>query len=113
MTGGLGVDVVFDATVDGAGDERIKILKKAGQFTMTSESELPLTFDSKELNRKREVTIRFNRGRNPSTMYRAVNLLASGRIDLKPLITEMPLEKGNEAFQMLKNRQAMKIIIVP
>ncbi len=112
-TGGLGVAVVFDATARGAGDEKVKLLKKGGQLTITVEDAPSLTFNGADFRRVGDITIRHHVGRNPTTFYSALNLLASGRIDVRSLITHMPLEEADKAFQMLKRSEAAKIILVP
>lgn len=44
----------------------------------------------------------------------AVDLITQGNLDLSPLVThEMPLEKYEEAIELLENRQAIKICFKP
>ncbi len=113
VTGGLGVDVVFDATSTGIPGEAIKLVKPTGQLVITAVVEKPVTFDAREI-RRGEIIIRHNRGRNPSTVHRAVNLIASGRVDVKPLITHrFKIEEAEAAFQTLIRREGMKVLILP
>jgi len=110
----LGVDAVFDATSAGAGNENLKLLKPGGQLVIIAIASAGLlTFDGSELGRLSEGKIFFTRGRNPHTFYRTINLVASGAIDIRPLITHMPLTEADKGFQILKRREAMKIILVP
>jgi len=72
-----------------------------------------VTFSGEELMR-REIIITMNKFRNPSTFYRAINLLASGRVDLKPLITHrFKIEDSDIGFKTLQRREGMKVLIVP
>ncbi len=62
---------------------------------------------------KRELTIRSSFV-NPFTQARAVALLASKKIQLKPLISDrFPLAKINEIFANKKYRQRGKVIVEP
>ena len=48
------------------------------------------------------------------TWYQLDNLLASGRLDLKPAITHvMPMERFEEAIGLLKSGGAGKVVLVP
>lgn len=112
-TGGLGVDVVFDAISEGLPEEAVPLLKKTGQLVITATVGETVTFDGAELM-KREIIITMNKFRNPSTFRRVVNVLASGRVDVKPLITHrFKIEDCAEAFQTLLDREGMKVLITP
>jgi L-iditol 2-dehydrogenase len=44
----------------------------------------------------------------------AADMIASGRIDLKPMIsTQYPLTEAQKAFDMAKSGEAMKVVILP
>ena len=63
---------------------------------------------------KREIIITMNKFRNPSTFRRAISTVASGRVDIAPLITHsFKIEDCEEAFRTLLDRQGMKVMIVP
>ncbi len=43
-----------------------------------------------------------------------MNLLAAGKVDLRPLITaELPLAEWRQAFDLMRTRQAIKVILKP
>jgi threonine dehydrogenase-like Zn-dependent dehydrogenase len=112
-TQGMGVDVVFDATTSGVPMQSVSLLKKVGQLCLTSVMEDLVTFNGKELTLK-EILISFPKARNPSSFRRAVNLMASGRIDVKSLIThKLGVEDAEKGFKMLQNREGMKVLIMP
>lgn len=112
MTDGKGVDVVFDATSKGVPGEAIKLLKKVGQLVITAELEEAITIGPKEFNR--DVIITKHLGRNPSCWYRGINLLATGRVDIKPIIThKFKIEDTANGFETLQQREGIKVLIVP
>ena len=52
--------------------------------------------------------------REPSTWARSINLLTAKLIDVHPLVTHrVPLTRGQEAFDLLVNKQGIKVLIEP
>jgi L-iditol 2-dehydrogenase len=50
----------------------------------------------------------------PSSVERAFRLIVSGRVSIKPLIShEMPLERAEEALQLMGSGKALKIALLP
>jgi threonine dehydrogenase-like Zn-dependent dehydrogenase len=112
-TGGLGVDVVFDAISEGVPPEAVGLLKRIGQLVITATVGSKVTFNGAEFM-SREIIITMNKFRNPSTFHRVINLLASGRVDVRPLITHsFKIEECDKAFKTLQSREGMKVLIVP
>lgn len=55
-----------------------------------------------------------SRVRPPAIWPRVIDLVVSGRIDPRPLIThELPLGEGVRGFELLVKREAMKVEIIP
>jgi len=114
-TGGVGADVVFDAvgrtkTVA----ESIDSVRKGGTVTLigniTPEVTIPL---QKVVSRQ----IRLQGTAASSGEYpRAIELMASGRIQVRPLITAVaPLEEGPQWFERLHAQEPnlMKVVLSP
>jgi L-iditol 2-dehydrogenase len=60
-----------------------------------------------------EITIRGSYN-NPNTMARALDLLASGRLDAGAVVTDRyPLEKGIEAFRATGGDNCLKVVVEP
>lgn len=60
-----------------------------------------------------EITIRGSYN-NPNTMARALDLLASGRLDAGAVVTHRyPLEKGLEAFRATGGGDCLKVVVEP
>jgi len=112
-TNGIGVDVVFNAISHGFLSDSIKFLKKVGQLVLTSSMHEPVTIDGGEITR-RELVISYHLSRNPSSFYRAISLVANGRIDVKPIIShKMKLEDADTGFKMLQRSEGLKILLEP
>jgi len=112
-TDGWGVDVVFDSISQGVPQEAISLLKLVGQLVITATLEGSIALPGSEMN-SREIIITTNRGRNPSTFSRAINLVASGRLNIQPLITHrFTIEDVEKGFKTALSRGGMKVLIVP
>ena len=60
-----------------------------------------------------EITIRGSYN-NPNTMSRALDLLASGRLDAAAVVTDrFPLAKGLEAFRATGGADCLKVMVEP
>jgi D-xylulose reductase len=99
-TGDWGVDVVFEAS----GDKDVyaglcDLLCPGGTFVMVGMPVDCIKFDVVAAQAK-EITVR-TIFRYANMFDRAINLIASGRVDLKPLITHtFPWEQSVEAFRL-------------
>ena len=55
-----------------------------------------------------------SRVRTPETWRRAIALVASGTIDLMPMVTHRyELARGIDAFELLRERKGVKALILP
>ena len=63
--------------------------------------------------RRKGLTIKLSR-RMKHTYPRAIQLAASGRIDLRSIVTHrFPLAEFREAFSVVQKRQGLKVMIEP
>ncbi len=107
-----GADVVFDAS--GALDSPRQLLRRGGDLVEVgwpardvSSAELRALFFH-------GVTIINSRIRTPETWRRAIAMVASGKVDLRPIVTHRyPLDRGLEAFELLRARKGVKALIMP
>ena len=45
---------------------------------------------------------------------KCIVLLSKGQVDLKPLIThELSIEEWEKSFELIENREAMKVVLKP
>jgi threonine dehydrogenase-like Zn-dependent dehydrogenase len=62
----------------------------------------------------KELTIHGSFRRQPSTWFRAINLVARKVIDTRAVITHvLPIDRADEGFNLLLRREGLKIILVP
>jgi 2-desacetyl-2-hydroxyethyl bacteriochlorophyllide A dehydrogenase len=63
---------------------------------------------------ERELTIRGSFRRAPETWFRMLNLLEKKQLPLKNIITHtLPLNEIENAFQLLKKGEAIKVVVIP
>ncbi|MDP2954725.1 MAG: dehydrogenase, partial [Chloroflexota bacterium] len=61
-----------------------------------------------------ELTIKGSFHHTPQSVKKALDLLASGVVRAKPLIThQLPLERLEEALLLMKEGRAVKVAILP
>jgi len=115
-TDGLGVDLVIVAAGGNQVFETaVKLTKRMGKILVLSFPEKPVPLDL-ELMGKNNVSLYTARGEGRANCARAVSLMASGRVNLNPLITHsFDLDKIQEGFQTFIERRegAIKVIIKP
>jgi len=102
-TGGRGVDVALEAVgVQQTVSDAVKVARIGGRVCMIGIPTVPeLSLPFHEARRK-ELAI-FNCRRSNREVDRCLDLVASGRLDLKTLATHhFPLEKTQEAFDLVE-----------
>jgi len=107
-----GADVVFDAS--GALDSARHIVRKGGAMVELGWPARDVAGTELRSLFFHGVSIIPSRVRTPETWRRAIATVASGAVDLKPMVTHRyDLDHGLEAFELLKARQGVKALIVP
>ena len=109
-------DIVFECSGDNEAVEQAMLLARPGGKVMVVGIPHPdeVTFNS-TIPRRRELTITFSR-RSRNTLKEGVELIASGRVDLKPLPTrEFALERTAEAMEATAARHGdmLRAVVVP
>ena len=118
ITKGEGVDVVLEMSgAEKAIHDGFAVLKRGGTFTAFGIPSKPVQMDfADEMIFKGATVIAINGRRMFATWYEVANLLGSGRVDIRPVIThEFPLAKIDDAMAMLnaKEIKAGKIVLKP
>jgi len=112
-TGGEGADVVFEATgVPRAVRGLERAVRIGGKVAIVGIFPEPVPLDLRDVS-FRELTLVGSRHYTPAEFERAVEAVASGRIDVSPLISEVyPLCRGEEAFARAgAGTEVMKVLI--
>jgi len=107
-----GVDVAFEiAGEQAAVDAAFASVKHGGCVILAGIHDEDRTAFSASVARRKELMIQLVR-RMRDTYPRAIELVASGQIDARSLVTHrFPLEKTNEAFAIAQRREGIKVIV--
>jgi threonine dehydrogenase-like Zn-dependent dehydrogenase len=115
-SGGIGADLVIESSGSASGLQMaIAMTKRMGKILLLGFPEDPVAADFASLAKDNK-SIYTVRGEGWGNVGRAVSLLASGRVDLKPLVTHsFPLEKIEEGFKTFRERigGAVKVTVTP
>jgi len=115
-SGGIGADLVIESSGSAQGLQMaIAMTKRMGKILLLGFPEEPVAADFASLAKDNK-SIFTVRGEGWGNVGRAVSLLASGRVDLKPLVTHsFPLEKIEEGFKTFRERigGAVKVVVRP
>ncbi len=112
-TNGWGADLVMDVSGGpGTFSLAVDLVRRGGQIGIVGLSpEAPFNPTTLAL---KEITVYGSYRRQPSTWYRAINLVSSRKIDVRPLIThQAPVARAEEAFETLLRREGIKALITP
>jgi len=109
---GQTVDVAFECAGENAAvDDALEAVKPGGRVILVGIPEEDRTTFKASVARRKGLTIKLSR-RMKYTYPRAIQLVASGQVDVRSLVTHrFPLEKTAEAFAVAKRREGLKVII--
>lgn len=118
-TYGFGADIVLDmAGSPQALEEGFKMLRKGGRFTafgIAAESPTLVDYNNGVVFKGSQVH-GINGRKMFDTWFRVRNFLASGRLDISPVITHMfPLSAFEKGFEqmMIRPRRSAKVVLFP
>ena len=115
-TGGFGVDVVLEMA--GHPDSirtAFDIVRRGGRISLLGLTSKPISLNFSEDIIFKGITIQGINGRRMyQTWYQMTALLKSGRLDLRPVITDrIPMKDFSKAMARLKTGEASKILVYP
>ena len=90
------------------------MVKQNGKVVEVAVFEKPCEIDINIIMRK-NIYLTGSWGWNPMEFFQAFELMKSGKVNRKPLITHtFPLEKAKQAYEtQLNAREAIKVVITP
>lgn len=111
---GLGVDGVIDAAgVSTTLQSALQIVRPNGWISKVGWGPQPLGFSLDPLVQK-NITLQGSFSHNWPIWERVISLLASGRLDVKPIIGGVwPLDRWREAFEKMQGGEVVKAILKP
>ncbi len=115
-TGGLGVDVVLEmAGHSSAIRTAFDIVRRGGRISLLGLTSKPISLNFSEDIIFKGITIQGINGRRMyQTWYQMTALLKSGKLDLRPVITDrIALKDFSQGMERLKTGEASKILVYP
>ncbi len=111
---GLGVDGVIDAAgVSATLQTALQIVRPNGWINKVGWGPQPLGFSLDPLVQK-NITLQGSFSHNWPVWERVISLLASGQLDVKPIIGGVwPLENWHDAFEKMHDGEVVKAILKP
>jgi L-iditol 2-dehydrogenase len=110
-----GVDVVFECSGSvHAVHQGLEVLRKRGKLVQMGilHREVELDFDTYFFSR--ELVVTGSRTQTSSSWQKAIALLHKHHLPLRELIThEFPLERWEKGFELVRRREALKVILKP
>ncbi len=111
VTDGIGADVVVEASGSGAARKQaFEFVKTTGQIALIGIQGKPITVDL-DLIVTKELHVLGTWGTIPSTWVTTLRMMASKRIDVKPLITHrISLDEWKKGFELMESQKAIKVL---
>ena len=115
LTGGVGADVVVDASgAETAIAGAFRIVKRSGQIIaigLTQADKISIPWNEGIL---KEIKIVLPFSSVYTSWEKAFELVSQGKIRIKPIVTHnFPLEDWNEGFQLMERKEAIKALLKP
>jgi L-iditol 2-dehydrogenase len=113
-TGNLGADVVLEATGNpDALEQSLLMCRKDGQVCLAGATLEPSTISSSLIVGK-SLRVMGSFDYTWLTYERAIGLIASGRVKATRMVTDkLPLERVQDAFELVLSRKAVKVLMLP
>lgn len=114
ITGGHGVDLVVEASGSPrAVQEAFHLVGRGKVIAAIGLTGRELTLDW-DVGVFKEIDVRFSKSSSYMSWDRAISMVASGRVDVRPLIThKFPLAQWQEALNVSATGEAIKAVLIP
>lgn len=115
ITGGLGADMVVDATgAPSAIYRMVDIVKKGGRIVAIGETASPDAQIKWNDSIFRACSITFTFGLTYPAWKIALGMIADGKVNIRPLLTHtLALEEFRKGFELMDAKKALKVVLVP
>jgi L-iditol 2-dehydrogenase len=115
ITNGCGVDMIVEASgAESAINSSFGLIRKRGRIVAIGEAAKPeITFRWNDAI-FRGCSIVFSFGSTYKAWTFSLDLVATGQINVKPLIThKFPLDKWEEGFKLMDAKESLKVLLIP
>jgi len=115
LTKGKGADFVVEMAANQiALDQAFEMVRIRGTVVTIGSFNEPVSFNPFFRMTRREIRLQSVMGRNAMTWRRMEGLINSGKIDLKPYISQiLPMEEFARGYQLVKEHEVMKVLLQP
>ncbi len=115
QTDGFGADMVVE--IAGSADavkSAFKLVRNAGKIVLTGAGYEPFEISLADEIMIRQLSVLGCRGDPTPCWNEGIDILASGKIDIEPVISHIyPLEKWEEGFKLSMSGESLKVLIKP
>jgi L-iditol 2-dehydrogenase len=114
ITQGNGADVVFECVgSEVAVTNVLQVVRKNGKVILAAAPRDDITVNFTKIFRQ-QITVLGSMSTKPSSWQMAFKLVERDMVNLEELVTAVyPLDRWQEAFELTKNKQGMKILLRP
>ena len=111
---GLGADVVYEcAGAEAAAQNLLKLVRRRGRYVQIGLFGRPIGWDMDQLVYK-ELVVTGTNASVPASWIRALQLMAEGKVQTKPLIThEFEVTEWKKGFDTFEDRTGIKTLFYP
>jgi len=115
LTAGKGADFVIEMGANQAVmDQAFDMVRIRGTVVTIGTFNEPISFNPFFKMTRREIRLQSSISRTSETWRRMNQLIDSGKINLRPLITHiLPLEEYEKGFEIAKGHEVMKVLLRP
>jgi L-iditol 2-dehydrogenase len=114
LSNGLGADVVFECS--GAGPSAmtcLDLVRRRGRYAQVGLFGRPVSWDLEQVCYK-ELQVSGSNATVPSSWRKALALLDTGQVRMKPIITTvLPISEWRTGFDIFDQRSGLKILLTP
>ena len=114
ITAGVGADVVFECAGVGASAQScLNLVRRRGRYGQVGLFGKPITWNL-DLVCYKELEVHGSFAHLPSAWRKALNLMASGQVQTRPLVSAiLPITEWQAAFDAFARHDGMKIVLTP
>ncbi len=115
LTAGMGAGAVFEVSGSpAAAVVGLEMLRRAGEMILVGIYPQPIPLDATHQMVRQMKVVKGTYGGASLDWDRVLNLVASKKLNLRPLISQvLPLQEAEKGFEAVRRKEALKVILKP